>query len=299
MLPDPQLFAHILTAETGLALAARRIGHGSNEEIELVPAGHQASQTFKLRARLGWRSVEVNFEPGAYAGDLVAAMQAASPEARRICESVIAASVSDGAEIQMTIDGVTYNSVDEALWRSGWRSLGAQLSRGQLDVNSGNTQTDTAQLVKWTGRLAAAMFALMPLQAEEETSVEELQGYPEGAKITKTVNRYERDRRNRAAALAIHGYRCKACDRLMLEEYGDLAATLIEVHHVTPVHALGAGYIIDPQTDLVPLCPNCHSVAHTRTPPLTVDQIRVLRGNRSPNSEHVAQGDNKRQTVKN
>ena len=65
---------------------------------------------------------------------------------------------------------------------------------------------------------------------------------------------------NRAAALAIHGYLCKACDLDMGLRYGPAAAGLIEVHHVTPVSASGPGYIIDPKSDLVPLCPNCHFV---------------------------------------
>jgi len=91
------------------------------------------------------------------------------------------------------------------------------------------------------------------------------------------VNRYERDRRNRAAALAIHGYLCKACDLDMGLRYGPAAAGLIEVHHVTLVSEVGPGYIIDPRNDLLPLCPNCHSVAHRRSPPFSVDELREMQ----------------------
>lgn len=277
MLPDPQLFARLVTAETGLALAGTRIRQGQQDEIELVPADHQASQTFRLRSKLGWRSVEASFEPGAYAGALVASMHKASVESRQIFESVLNAAIADGAELRLVIDGKSHDAPLPELWNGKWNSFSAHLARGQLEVNSGNARKDTSQLVKWTCRLAAAAFALMPLQAEEEPGAEELKGYPEGAKTATVVNRYERDRRNRAAALAIHGYRCKACDRLMSDEYGDLAATLVEVHHLTPVHALGPRYLINPATDLAPLCPNCHSVAHTRNPPLTIDEIRASR----------------------
>jgi 5-methylcytosine-specific restriction protein A len=58
--------------------------------------------------------------------------------------------------------------------------------------------------------------------------------------------------------------------------YGTAAVGLIEVHHVRPVSMLGAGYLIDPRTDLVPLCPNCHSVAHRRNPPYSIDDIRRM-----------------------
>jgi 5-methylcytosine-specific restriction protein A len=279
MLPDPQQFARLVTAETGLPLVGTRVRQGQQEEIELVPADHKASQTFRITSRLGWRSAEVSFEPGAYAGDLLSAMREAPEEQRNICEKVFAASVADGAEIRLTLDGVPHTFPNVDLWTRKWTTLNAQLTRGQLDINSGDARADLQELAKWTSRLAVALFALMPVQAEEEPDGQ-LAGYPEGAKTTVTVNRYERDRRNRAAALAIHGYRCKACTHLMSDEYGDIAATLIEVHHTTPVHTLGSGYLINPETDLIPLCPNCHSVAHTRNPPLSVDEIRAARGPR-------------------
>jgi 5-methylcytosine-specific restriction enzyme A len=102
------------------------------------------------------------------------------------------------------------------------------------------------------------------------------EGLPEGAKLRIEVNRYERDRRNRAAALAINGYACKACDIDMNASYGEAAVGLIEVHHVTPVSVLGPDYRINPATDLVPLCPNCHAVAHRRVPPYSVEEIRAM-----------------------
>lgn len=90
------------------------------------------------------------------------------------------------------------------------------------------------------------------------------------------VNRYERDRRNRAAALAIHGRSCSGCGMSFDELYGEVAAGFIEVHHVTPVSMLGEDYVIDPRTDLIPLCPNCHAVVHRMTPPMPVSELVAL-----------------------
>jgi 5-methylcytosine-specific restriction enzyme A len=224
MLPDPQQFARLVTAETGLPLVGTRVRQGQQEQIELAPADHKVSQTFRISSRLGWRSAEVSFEPGAYAGDLLLAMREAPQGQRKICESVFAASIADGAEIRLTLDGVPHSYPNVDLWNTKWTAFSAQLTRGQLDINSGDAHADMQQLAKWTSRLAVALFALMPVQAEDEPDGQ-LAGYPEGAKTTVTVNRYERDRRNRAAALAIHGYRCKGCDQLMSEQYGDIAAT--------------------------------------------------------------------------
>lgn len=278
MLPDPKLFASLLTEETGLPLIGSRIRHAGNEEIELVPSDHEPSQSFRLRTTLGWKSVEVSFEPGAYASALVASMSIASEEAKLVCQSVLQSAIADGADVTLVIDGIRYSSTDREPWDRPWSTCTASLSRGQLDINNGDNAADMQLLLTWTARLAAAMFALLPLAPDEEEVPQQLSGYPEGAMSKAVVNRYERDRRNRAAALAIHGYRCKACDCLMAEKYGLQAATLVEVHHTTPVHALGAVYLINPRTDLVPLCPNCHSVVHTRNPPLSIEEIRTLLG---------------------
>jgi len=48
-----------------------------------------------------------------------------------------------------------------------------------------------------------------------------------------------------------------------LEKHSDLMPDgYIEVRHVVPVSQLGDDYVVDPKDDLIPLCPNCHAVAH-------------------------------------
>ena len=47
----------------------------------------------------------------------------------------------------------------------------------------------------------------------------------------------------------------------------------IEIHHCKP---LSAGGLFDPQTDLVPVCSNCHRMIHRRRPWLSVEQLRQL-----------------------
>lgn len=88
---------------------------------------------------------------------------------------------------------------------------------------------------------------------------------PEGRQIIRQHISYERDRRNRAKALKYHGTRCAACGFDFDEVYGsNLAKGYIEIHHVTSI-AEQAGRPVDARTDLVPLCSNCHSMAHRET----------------------------------
>jgi 5-methylcytosine-specific restriction protein A len=83
----------------------------------------------------------------------------------------------------------------------------------------------------------------------------------EGRKIIKTHTTYERSPKNRAKCIELQGNTCKICGFNFNEMYGeDLARDYIEVHHITPVSS--SEQKIDPATDLIPLCSNCHSMIH-------------------------------------
>jgi len=98
----------------------------------------------------------------------------------------------------------------------------------------------------------------------------------EGAASRVFVNRYERDPKARARCIKIFGARCNACQFDFGSVFGAQFAGLITVHHVKPLASIGKTYRVDPSKDLVPLCPNCHLLAHQRTPPYSVDELRDL-----------------------
>jgi HNH endonuclease len=100
--------------------------------------------------------------------------------------------------------------------------------------------------------------------------------YFEGLGEKVTVNRYERNGNARDACLKHFGASCFVCGLDLATRYGDVARGLIHVHHVTPISTVNASYEVNPETDLIPICPNCHAVAHRRTPPLTPIEIREL-----------------------
>jgi 5-methylcytosine-specific restriction protein A len=127
--------------------------------------------------------------------------------------------------------------------------------------------------------VAASVFiTLLPKPLNQYTTPEEVIGFPEGATSQVLVNKYERDPRNRAAAIAVHGYTCLACGFDFHANYGGLGNDFIVVHHVVPVSLLGANYIIDPSKDLITLCANCHAMIHRQDSPLSLDQlISILR----------------------
>jgi 5-methylcytosine-specific restriction protein A len=102
------------------------------------------------------------------------------------------------------------------------------------------------------------------------------EGEVEGERREHLSTRIERSRANRAACLAIHGLDCAACGMRMSDCYGEVARGLVEVHHLQSLASLEAPTRVDPRSDLVPLCPNCHRVAHLASPPFSPAQIREL-----------------------
>ncbi|MBI2816865.1 MAG: HNH endonuclease [Acidobacteria bacterium] len=98
--------------------------------------------------------------------------------------------------------------------------------------------------------------------------------YVEGSVNKILVNRYERDPKARADCLARHGLRCKVCNLKFEQRYGELGKEFIHVHHVKPLGASRREYRLDPRTDLVPVCPNCHAMLHRTDPPLSIGELK-------------------------
>lgn len=105
--------------------------------------------------------------------------------------------------------------------------------------------------------------------------------YIEGAKKRITVNAYERDPQARRACISHHGAVCKCCGFDFEKTYGEHGKGFIHVHHIRPLTTLGEGYRIDPVTELIPLCPNCHAMIHrgNESRPLAVEELRRLMRN--------------------
>lgn len=104
------------------------------------------------------------------------------------------------------------------------------------------------------------------------------ESYPEGARRTVTINAFERNPKARRACIAHHGTTCAACEFNFRDVYGTLGDGFIHVHHITPIGSVGAEYEVDPVTDLIPVCPNCHAMIHRTEPPLAVEQLRAHLG---------------------
>lgn len=89
--------------------------------------------------------------------------------------------------------------------------------------------------------------------------------HKEGRMVAYYSTIYERKPANRESAIKIHGTRCKACGMSFQEKYGKLGEGFIEIHHIKPLYSLQEEVVINPETDLIPVCSNCHRMIHRRS----------------------------------
>mmetsp|Transcript_28445 Transcript_28445/g.53227 ORF Transcript_28445/g.53227 Transcript_28445/m.53227 type:complete len:231 (-) Transcript_28445:78-770(-) len=113
--------------------------------------------------------------------------------------------------------------------------------------------------------------------AKAETTKAE---FKEGKVFSVILRGKERSASARQEAIRIHGHACKVCKMIFENRYGSLGQGFIHVHHLYPMKNDGGERNVDPETDLVPLCPNCHAMIHRKEPPITIERlIEIYEGN--------------------
>ena len=111
-------------------------------------------------------------------------------------------------------------------------------------------------------------------QFAEEVNIENKDLYKEGFKKTIIVNSYERNPKARQKCIEYWKPICQVCEIDFFKNYGEIGKGFIHVHHIVPISEIGKEYEIDPKKDLIPVCPNCHSMIHRVNPPLTIEELK-------------------------
>lgn len=86
----------------------------------------------------------------------------------------------------------------------------------------------------------------------------------EGKKRVCYTTRYERSAKNRIRAIKKHGTVCQGCGFDFEKTYGEIGKGYIEVHHIKQLSEENGAVEINPETDLICVCANCHRIIHKR-----------------------------------
>ena len=101
--------------------------------------------------------------------------------------------------------------------------------------------------------------------------------YKEGERYEVRSTAIERCPAARQACLDHHGVACAVCTFDFEQEYGELGAGYIHVHHRSDLSLSDGIREVDPVRDLVPLCPNCHAMVHRARPAMDIDELKRRR----------------------
>lgn len=84
----------------------------------------------------------------------------------------------------------------------------------------------------------------------------------EGHTVNLSVTSYYRNPSIRKKCLEHYGHSCFVCGFNFQEQFGELGDQYVHVHHLNPLSNKNKVHVPDPEKDLIPLCPNCHAMAH-------------------------------------
>lgn len=267
--PDLQATLLSLEAASLMRLQLASVFAVGNEFPAFRPAEvPRGIPMFSIALRLDPRSAGATFVSDPFAGQVIRTMAESVSAGRAGWPLQVRQALERGVETRLWVNArpVDIDRLPEQTWRSLEIETDARLSR-----RGGVAQLREAWLLAAGHCLALVMSALTLNEIDQFPS-----GLPEGAPFQSSVTRHERSPVNRLRCVQFYGYSCWVCDLNFAERYGTLGGEFIEVHHLFPVAQLPEGYVVNPITEMVPLCSNCHSMAHRQNPPVHPASLRAL-----------------------
>lgn len=260
-----ELIAQEIALGTGADIAVRTLEFGRRKGLLIWfnDLEEKRGPIAELKPH-GLKSHNVKVSFGPFSGGVLAQIAKADTEDIQLARSLVK-SAKRAAEIE-----VKEQTLEDWLVKDGAFEIRAVFRHVKWHPDSDEAIARTCSEV--IVPLMAALAELIGYDTVEEPFAAE-QPEVEGALGRATVSRRERNPRNRLLCLRIHGHVCKACGCEPTSFYG-AAGNIIEVHHLEPISMLKEPRAYDPETDLVPLCPNCHRAVHSRRPwPLSLEEL--------------------------
>lgn len=245
-----------LDALTGLTSVVETSMDGISSNWRFVefprPFGFQIEFKYELgvaRATLGLDKL---------AAPLISSINVFTSQNWPVIESLLAALDKNKISIQVLNQGKKVSSSDHVF-------------DGALQID-GRAVSD--ELEESATELLSTIVSIFGFMAGEEDNQEFLEFREEGAAKQVWARKYERSRFNRNLAIQIHGLTCLGCGFNFEKFYGIVGDGIVEIHHLEPVHLMEAVRVVDPRTELVPLCSNCHTLVHKIDPPYTLRELQ-------------------------
>ena len=229
-----------------------------------IPGGYDRSQTFRINFQRSDVRVSAEIVLGSLAKNLMKALGKVSQENKDLFFHSIDLIEEKSIQVRLHCGSYQGPAKDMSPWPNSWKDFRLILTRTYSEKeNVSNLLIDIGDYA------ISLMSTVLPLERIEA------QGYEEGALIEFMHKRYERNKKNREIAIKIHGNICKICNFSTKEVFGK--DEIIQVHHILPVSEMNEGHVVDPEKELIPVCPTCHAFIHTKKPPYSIDEVISMR----------------------
>lgn len=217
--------------------------------------------------------IKCSILPQTHAAKMVHEMGEASDEKRDLFFSYISMLRNLGARVKFLVND---SLLDADHWPEDWRTFSCNISK--VPLTDDNDWAEEVEIIsEWLKHAINLILALLTVKEVTPYDIsvvgEPVLGKPEGTPYIVLSKRYERNPVNRELCLHMKGHTCLICGFNFLEKYGSIGKKFIEVHHIRPVSTYEPGYVLNIEKDLIPVCPNCHRMLHTQTPPLNPKAI--------------------------
>ena len=214
----------------------------------------------------------MEFLPQRYSAHFVNAMGRRCQEARCLFSQYAGRLIASGARIAFRVNGEIMQPDSPLMWPDDWHDISIRVTKSPIADSDNFSYPAVARV--WLNIMMGMVLSLANIVPTDEQPATE--GYAEGHRYTVASNRYERNPLNRNLCLEIKGYCCTICNMDFEMRYGEIGHNFIHVHHITPVSMLGETYVINPMTDLIPVCPNCHAMLHRCDPPMKPEELKKI-----------------------
>lgn len=238
---------------------------------EIGPAS-PAKEYFTLKIRfVNDLRLILELAPDAYSKPFIQDLGYACEEKKNTFISFANILLSRRAKVHLQINRAAAPIDSYAAWPAHWDHLALRISRSP--ISEGRVDHESI-ILDWGMSVMAMILSLANIVPLEIPETSAMSPQTEGNAKTSLVTKYERSPINRMLCLAAKGYSCSVCEMNFEDIYGELGQNYIHVHHTVPVSRMGADYVVDPQTELFPVCPNCHAMLHRCDPPLGIDELK-------------------------
>ena len=227
--------------------------------------GNNIYGLFQVTVEVFKYRVNIKLVPERLSREMMQAISSTSYDTRGEASGLLCSLEEMGGNIDLLINDEQRSTDSPEKWPDEWNSFSITYTRMPL-----HDRDNWSEVKDFAPDLEGVIAATLVLILESNDELLPL----EGKKTLVQSKRYERNPVYRNRCIAKYGCRCQICGFDFEKVYGEIGKGYIQVHHIVPVSTYEVAQTIDPEKDLIPVCPNCHAMLHRKQQVLLPTELK-------------------------